>query len=169
MYSDLLVKRRGDVSAYVVGSDRKLPVPSVYEHRQLYAAGPSEIIERVHRCAHCASGVQHVVNQYDRPSLDGNGDARRPHDRPSPPAQIVAIQPNVQLAYGRSRPLKLLYEVCCPLGQGDSSGMNAHNDNLGITNVAFENFMCDADEGTAYLLAIENLSSTNRRCFSRGV
>ena len=53
------------VLAHEVGPDRQLAVAAVDEDRELHRAGPAELVERVERGAHRATGVEHVVDEHD--------------------------------------------------------------------------------------------------------
>src|SRR5215831_7086307 len=56
----------------IVRLNRQFPmlVSAINQHRQLDPPGSAKIDELVHRRAHRASGIEHVVNQHDRPRFD---------------------------------------------------------------------------------------------------
>src|SRR5256714_6706567 len=56
--------------AAVLRANRQLPAAAVGEHHQRDAGRPAVVEQLVHRCAHRASGIEHVVDQQELAAVD---------------------------------------------------------------------------------------------------
>ena len=71
--ADHLGARGGHVLAHVVGADGQLAVAAIDQHRQPDRGRPALVDQRVHRRAHGAAGVEHVVDDDHRRLLEREG------------------------------------------------------------------------------------------------
>ena len=95
----------GQVLADVVRADRQLAVAAVGEHGQLDALGPAVVEERVDRRADRPAGVEDVVDEDARHSLEREVERRRADERLRVPRRlaaahvdVVAVEGDVELA-----------------------------------------------------------------------
>jgi hypothetical protein len=94
--------------------NRQLAVPAVDHHRELDRARPADVDQGVHRGAHRASGVEHVVHQHHDLALDVHRDvAVADHRLVRDGGEIVAIERDVETPDHRG----LALELCDLLGQ----------------------------------------------------
>ncbi len=114
---DELLARRRDVLADVVGADRQLAMAAIDEHRQADRLRPAEVDERVHRGADRPAGVQHVVDEDDRPAVDARRQLRALDDRLlGDHRQVVAVERDVE------RPDRDVDALVLGDGRGDAAG-----------------------------------------------
>src|SRR5436305_5751656 len=105
LHLDALVARGRQVLADVVGPDRQLAVSAVGEHGELHARGPAVVEERLDGGADRSPGVEDVVDEDARHSLERELERRRPDDGLSVQRRlagahvdVVAVEGDVELA-----------------------------------------------------------------------
>ena len=81
-------------------------MPPVHQHRQPDGAGTPVVDECIHRRADGAAREEHIVDEDDHATVDGERDVRLAHDRRvSDSSQVVAIERDVDRAEWNVEPL----------------------------------------------------------------
>src|SRR6266849_82254 len=105
--------------------DRQLPFAAVHQRRKLDFAGTPIVEQLVHRGAHGAPGVEHVVDHHDMPPVDVERDLRRLHlVVQSGGVEIVAVKRDIQGSHGR-RELQFTVQALCKPGAAGSDADEA--------------------------------------------
>src|SRR6266850_2461793 len=107
-------------------------VPAINQHRKLHPSRPSKIDELIERGAHSATRIKHIVDQNDRAPFDvarqfGAADNRLGADS----RKIVAIQSDVEDAYGRPGAFQVSDFVSDAVGQRDAATADANQKKIG--------------------------------------
>src|SRR6266496_1286888 len=112
-------RKRG---ADILRRDRQLPFAAIHQRRELDFSGAPIVEQLVHRGAHGAPGVEHVVHHHDVPAVDIERDLRGFHlVVQSGSVEIVAVKRDVQ---GPQRRGELQFPVQA-LGKPGAAGADA--------------------------------------------
>src|SRR5438128_3808576 len=123
-------KRRADV----LRRDRQLPFAAVHQRRKLDFSRAPVVEQLVHRGAHGAPGVEHVVDHHDVPAVDVERDLRGLHLMAQPDGvEIVAVKRDVERPH-RRRELQFPMQA---LGKPGAAGADA-DDACGIGDAGAE-------------------------------
>src|SRR5882672_5192341 len=112
--------------ADVLRLDRQLALAAVDERRELDLAGTPVIEQLVHRRAHRAPGIEHVVDHHDVAVVHVERDLRRLH--PAPQAhrvEVIAVEGDVERAQRRrdaQLAVQALGEPCAAGADADEPG-----------------------------------------------
>src|SRR5579864_8743547 len=137
--------RHRERSADVLRSDGKLALAAVDQHRELDLPRSPVIEQFVHRRAHRAPRVEHVVDHHDVPAADFERNLRRLHlVMQSSRVEIVAVERDVERAHRRLEP-ELPVQA---FGEPGAAGAYAHQARL----------RADAGAQPAYQLLAEGFS-----------
>ena len=140
----------GDVLAHVVGADGQLAVAPVDQHRELDAARPAEVEERVDGRADGAPGVEHVVDEHDGGVVEAERQlgaahlgllAGGQHPRFAAHGHVVAVEADVQCAQRHVATAELGQQVAQPLGQHGAARVDA-DDGEGWSEGFFSRISC---------------------------
>ncbi|CDN45049.1 hypothetical protein BN871_GH_00050 [Paenibacillus sp. P22] len=152
-YADVLFLGGWHVLAYIIGTDRQLPVSAVHEHGKLDRLRPALIHQGVHRRADRASGVQDVIEQDDTLVVDQKRVAgsvcRREADRLSLDAPVIPVSRNVELAASNRRAFDFADLFGDPARQVDAAGADADQHAVLDALVLFDDFVGNPGESTA--------------------
>jgi len=100
-----LARRHRERGADVLRRDRQLPLAAIDQDREFYPSRAPVVEQLVHRRAHRAPGVEHVVDHDDVGTVDVEWYLRRLHLMVQPGrVEIVAIERNIERAHGRCEP-----------------------------------------------------------------
>ena len=100
LHLDPLAAGGRQVLADVVGPDRQLAVAAVDEHGELDARGPAVVEQRLDRRADRAAGVEDVVDEDDRPSVEREVELRRADERLRRERRLAAADGDVVAVEG---------------------------------------------------------------------
>ncbi len=154
-------RRTSIISASVVSTVRpmklastgKFAMAAVNQHAKPDAARAAQIEEAVHRGAHCAAGVEHVVDEQQVAVVNRERDFARLHyglrgDR----GQIVAVKGDIERAHGNLRFGRGANRFCKAFGERNATTPNAYKRQVLGTARVFDDFMGQTFERAANLV-----------------
>ena len=156
---DHFLARGGHVLAHEVGADRQLAVPAVDDHRELDRARAAEVDECIHRRAHRAAGVEHVVHQHRTLPLMSTGISVEPTTGwCATVGEIVAIEGDVEAALDRRLcPRTPAIFSAMRAAQRHAAAADAHQDQTLDTLVALDDLVGDAGDDAPQPVRVDNL------------
>jgi hypothetical protein len=160
---DALVAGGGEVLAEVVRADRELAVAAVGEHRQLDALGPAVVEKRVDRGADRTAGVEDVVDEDARHSLEREVEAGRADERlrmarclSRPDVDVVAVEGDVELPECDLGARDLDDPPAEPLRERHAARVDADERHTPEVGVSLDDLVGDPGQGALDRLGIEN-------------
>jgi len=144
------------VLADEVGSDRKLAMAAVDEDREPDGTGTPVVHERVHSGADRAAGEEHIVDEYDDATVDGERDLRLAHDRRvADPREVVAIERDVDRPKRNVDPLVRPDRRLDTGREGVAARADTDDGKGGEIAVALNDFVRDPRDGPADVVRLE--------------
>ena len=159
----------GEVLADVVGADRQLAVPAVDHHRQLHRAGSSELGQRVEGGAHRAAGEEDVVDEHDRLAGEVDRHLGRPERLHRPQPDVVAVEGDVERADRHRDALDLLDGRRQALGDRQTPGVEADEEDVAGAVVALDDLVGDPGERPPQVVGVEHPGPEQKRTPVRGL
>ena len=96
MHAHVVARGGRYVLADEIGTNGKLAVAAVHQHRETYGARTSVVDQGIHRGSNRPAGEEHVVDEHDDPFVDREWDFRLAHHRRvADSGQVVAVERDV--------------------------------------------------------------------------
>ena len=159
---DDLFARGRDVLADVVGADRQLAMAAIDEDGEPDRPRPPELAQRVHRGAHRAAGVQHVVDEHDGGVVDLERHVRALDERRVAEPRVVAVELDVERADGDVRALVLRDRRGEPPCEGNAAALDADEHEPGRAGLLLDDLVGDADHRPADLIRGHDPAAVHR-------
>src|SRR5262249_3676013 len=129
---------------------------------ELDARGPPVVEERLDRSADRAAGVEDVVDEDDRPSLEREVELRRPHDRlrgerrlAAADGDVVAVEGDVDGAERRRDSGAFLDHAREPPRERDAPRLDSDQRDLVELGVALDDLVGDSGKGPSQPVGVE--------------
>ena len=163
LHLDALAACGRQVLADVVGTDGELTVAAVGEHGELDACRAAEVEEPVDRRADGAAGVQHVVDEHDRPALEREVELRVTDERlrvqrrlaARAHVHVVAVKGDVERSEVERLAAEVLDQAPQPLGERHPARVDADERDVRDLVVALDDLVGDPRERPRDRLLVE--------------
>ena len=144
------------VLAHVVRPDRQLAVAAVDKDCELDTCGPAVLEERLDRGADRAAGVEDVVDEHARRAAQVEVERRRVHDRLLLTHHgVVAVERDVDRSERDLLPAPLLDQARKPLGERDTTRVDADEREAAEVVVALDDLVRDAGQRPSQSLGVQ--------------
>src|SRR5271155_2649073 len=135
--------RSADESSF----NRQLAVAAIDQRQKLHAARPAMIEERVERSAHCATGVEHIIDENDIASVDVETESAWIDDRTHVfRREVIAIEADVENANVHGVLLNLPDQRAQSLGKRNAAPLHSNQPEIVTAIVLLDDLVGEPDE-----------------------